>query len=390
MSNHPEIHPFRIEIPDADLQDLRDRLAHTRWPSEIEGAEWSRGAPVAYLRQLTEYWGTGFDWRVQEARLNRYPQFTTTIDGQNIHFLHVRSPEENAQPLMLVHGWPGSILEFIHLIEPLTNPKAHGGDAADAFHVVIPSIPGFGFSGPTREPGWNDQRVAAAFLELMTRLGYERFGAQGGDSGAIISPEMGRLAPDRLIGVHVNAATQGFMPYGAIDDEELTTFSEAEKARVERINRWSAEQSAYAYQQSTRPQTIAYALADSPIGQLAWIIQHFKEWKDPEDALPEDVFDRDLLLANVSIYWLTNTGGSAANFYYETASRWGVEAEGTPTVPTGVAAFAQDIAIRRYAEAGNNIVHWSDFDRGGHFAALEVPDLLLGDIRTFFRTVRRS
>ncbi len=383
-----EIRPFRIDVPEADLDDLRERLGRTRWPSEVAGAEWSRGAPVGYVQALTEYWRTDFSWRQQEARLNEFPQFTTAVDGEQIHFLHIQSPEPDALPLMLIHSWPGSVVEYIHVLEPLTNPRAHGGDPRDAFHLVVPSIPGFGFSGPVSQPGWNEARVAEAFVEVMSRLGYERFAVHGGDAGAIIAPAMGRAAPDRVGGVHVSAATQGFMPYGDIPPEELETFTDRERARVERIAYWAANQSAYAYVQSTRPQTLAYSLADSPVGQLAWIMQHFKELTEPADALPEDIIDRDLLLTNVMLYWITNTGGSSANFYYEGASAWGAEPEGPPTVPTGVAVFAEDISIRRYAEAGNHIVHWTDFDRGGHFAALEVPELLAEDMRAMFRELR--
>ena len=381
------IRPFRIDIPQADLDDLTERLARTRWPDELPGVGWSRGVPLDYLKQLAGYWRDGYDWRKHEARLNELPQFTTTIDGQPIHFLHIRSPEPEALPLILTHGWPGSIMEFLNVIGPLADPRAHGGDPGDAFHLVIPSLPGYGLSGPTREPGWTTDRTASAWAELMARLGYRRYGAQGGDWGAFVSPELGRIDPEHVVGVHVNAATMGFIPFGPVDPEELATFTDAEKARLDRLNRFLSDQNGYFQIQATRPQTLAYGLTDSPVGQLAWIVEKFKEWTDPAKELPTDAVDRDHLLTNVMLYWLTGTAGSSAGTYYENmhAGSWG---KPPSTTPTGVAVFAEDVAIRRYAEGGNNITHWTEFDRGGHFAAMEAPDLLVGDVRAFFRGVR--
>jgi pimeloyl-ACP methyl ester carboxylesterase len=381
------IRPFRIDLPQADLDDLRDRLHRTRWPDELPDVGWTRGVPLGYLKELAGYWADGYDWRKQEARLNELPQFTTTIDGTNVHFLHVRSPQPEALPLILTHGWPGSVVEFLDVIGPLSDPRAHGGDPADAFHLVIPSIPGYGLSGPTREAGWTTSRVARAWTELMARLGYQRYGAQGGDWGAFVSPELGRLDPDHAVGVHVNAATFGFIPFGPVDPQELATFTDTEKARLERLNTSTAGPgNGYFEVQATRPQTLAYALTDSPVGQLAWIVEKFKEWTHAADV-PEDAVDRDQLLTNVMLYWLTGTARSSADLYYENlhAGSWG---QPPGTTPTGVAVFAEDYAIRRYAERGNNIVHWTEFDRGGHFAAMEAPDLLVGDVRTFFRGVR--
>ena len=381
------IRPFRIDIPQADLDDLRERLARTRWPDELPGVGWSRGVPLAYLQELAEYWRTVYDWRAWEARLNAYPQFTTTIDGAKVHFLHVRSPEPHALPLILTHGWPGSIVEFLDIIGPLTDPRAHGGDPADAFDVVVPSIPGYGFSGPTRDAGWTTARVARAWAELMRRLGNARYGAQGGDWGAFVSPELGRIDADHVVGVHVNAATMGFIPFGPVEPDELASFTDAEKLRLDRLNRFQADGNGYFQIQATRPQTLAYALTDSPVGQLAWIVEKFKEWSYPSAELPEQAIARDRILTDVMLYWLTGTAGSSARTYYENmhASSWGQQ---PGTTPTGVAVFAEDVAIRRFAERGNNIVHWSDFERGGHFAALEAPDLLVADVRDFFRTVR--
>ena len=389
-TTHPSdttIRPFRIDVPQADLDDLRDRLRRTRWPDELPGVGWSRGVPLGYLKELAGYWADGYDWRKQEARLNELPQFTTTIDGANVHFLHVRSPQPHALPLLLTHGWPGSIVEFLDVIGPLTDPRAHGGDPADAFHLVIPSIPGYGLSGPTREPGWTTGRVARAWAELMARLGYQRYGAQGGDWGAFVSPELGRVDPDRVIGVHVNAATLGFIPFGPVDPDELATFTDAEKQRLERLNTSTAGPgNGYFEVQATRPQTLAYALTDSPVGQLAWIVEKFKEWTHAAEV-PEDAVDRDQLLTNVMLYWLTGTANSSARLYYENLHA-GFAAPQPVTVPTGVAVFAEDYAIRRYGERGHNIVQWTEFDRGGHFAAMEAPDLLVGDVRSFFRGQR--
>jgi pimeloyl-ACP methyl ester carboxylesterase len=389
-TTHPSdttIRPFRIDVPQADLDDLRDRLRRTRWPDELPGVGWSRGVPLAYLKELAGYWADGYDWRKQEARLNEHPQFTTTIDGANVHFLHVRSREPHALPLLLTHGWPGSIVEFLNAIGPLTDPRAHGGDPADAFHLVIPSIPGYGLSGPTREPGWTTGRVARAWAELMARLDYQRYGAQGGDWGAFVSPELGRVDPDHVVGVHVNAATLGFIPLGPVDPEELASFTDAEKQRLERLNSSTAGPgNGYFEVQAHRPQTLAYALTDSPVGQLAWTVERFKEWTHDADV-PEDAVDRDQLLTNVMLYWLTGTASSSGRMYYENMHA-GFSPQPPATTPTGVAVFAEDHAIRRYGERGNNIVHWTEFDRGGHFAAMEVPDLLVGDVRSFFRGLR--
>lgn len=381
------ITPFRINVSDDDLEDLRRRLARTRWPDELPEVGWRYGVPVGYLKELAEYWRTSYDWRRYEAELNGFAQFTTQIDGANVHFLHVRSTEPDALPLIITHGWPGSIVEFLNIIGPLTDPRAHGGDPADAFHLVIPSIPGYGFSGPTHDVGWTTARVAKAWAELMSRLGYERYGAQGGDWGAFVSPELGRIYPDHVVGVHVNAATFGFIPFGPVDPDELSTFTDAEKARLGRLEKYMADMNGYFQIQATRPQTLAYGLSDSPAGQLAWIVEKFKEWTDSSAELPEDAVGRDHMLTNVMLYWLTGTAASSARLYYENMHSLSWDQRPSRT-PTGVAVFAEDVAIRRYGERGNNIVHWSDFERGGHFAAMEVPDLLIGDVREFFRGLR--
>jgi len=381
------ITPFTIDIPQEALDDLAARLGRARFAETIPGSGWDLGTDREALEELVAHWREGYDWRAWEARLNTLPQFVTEIDGQRIHFLHIRSQVETATPLMLVHGWPGSFIEFLDAIGPLTDPVAHGGAEADAFHVVIPSLPGFTFSGPTRERGWNAARIARAFAALMARLGYDRYGVQGGDFGAFVAPEMARVAPDHVIGAHVNAATAGFIPWGEVSAEEKATFSEGERVRLERLAAWNAEGSAYFQVMATKPQTLAFGLADSPLGQLSWMLEKFHDWTDNPDGTLAGRIDRDRVLTNVMLFWLTNTAATSAQLYWESmhANEW---PQGRPEPPVGVANFAQDVAIRRYGEQGYRIVHWSEFDRGGHFAAMEVPDLLVGDVRAFFASLR--
>ena len=383
-----EIRSFRIAVPQADMDDLAGRLDRTRWPDELPGVGWSRGVPLDYLRELDDYWATSFDWRKQEARLNQFPQFLTTIDGQPIHFLHVRSPEPEALPLLVTHGYPGSIVEFTEVIGPLTDPAAHGGEPADAFHVVVPSLPGFGFSTPVREPGWALARTTRAWAELMARLGYDRYGAQGGDIGAGVTGMLGSLDPGHVVGVHINtdplAVAAVALPPAEQADQAAAT--EAHKASLARMRQFQADGLGYLQLQTTRPQTVAYALTDSPVGQLAWIAEKFKEWTDPAAELPDDAVDRDQRLANVSLYWVTATGTSAAWFLYEAAHAG--EWPAPSTVPQGWAVFASDPLVRRLVDPDQRIGHWSEFDRGGHFAAMEAPDLLVSDVRAFFRALR--
>jgi epoxide hydrolase len=380
-----EVNPFRIDIPQADVDDLRERLARTRWPEELAGVGWDRGVPVGYLRDLAEYWRTDYDWRRHEARVNDYPQFTTTIDGLELHFVHVRSPEADALPLLLIHGWPGTFIDFLNLVGPLADPRSHGADPANAFDVVIPSIPGHGFSGPLENPGWTHGRCAAAYTSLMGRLGYDRYGVQGGDHGAFQAPLVGRLDPQRVVGVHLNA----LLTFPSGDADELIGLTDTENDRLARLNQFQAEQLGYVQIQGTRPQTIAYGLTDSPVGQLAWIIEKFKEWTDPNHELPEQAIDRDRLLTNVSVYWLTATAGPSAQLYYEAnhdPALWTPRDKGK--VPTGVAVSRHDITIRRLAERDHNVVHWTDLERGGHFLAMEEPGLLVDDMREFFGALR--
>jgi pimeloyl-ACP methyl ester carboxylesterase len=380
MTESTDIHPFRIDIPQADLDDLHDRLARTRWPHGIAGVGWERGIPLDYLRKLAAYWADGFDWRAQEAALNAYPQFTTTIDGANVHFLHVRSAVPGAVPLLLLHGWPGGVIEFLDLVGPLTAPGPGDGPA---FHLVIPSLPGYGFSGPLPGPGWTDGRTAAAMAELMVRLGYERYGIQGGDVSAFIAPLLGRTAPDRVLGVHVNALLTFPHP------EVMGSLTEAERGRLAGMQEWQEKLGAYMQLHGTRPQTIAASLHDSPAGQLAWIVEKFKDWTDPAAKLPEDAVDRDRILADVSVYWFTQTAGSSAHTYFERfndAGMWGPVERGT--VPTAVAVFPPDFSVRPLAERVHNVVRWSEFAHGGHFAALETPEVLVTELREFFGSLR--
>jgi pimeloyl-ACP methyl ester carboxylesterase len=397
MTTTFDIRPFRIAIPQADLDDLQQRLARTRFADELPLAVrssgkpgpvppgWEYGVPVDHLRELVEYWRDGYDWRAWEATLNAHPQFTTEIDGQNIHFLHVRSPRPDATPLILTHGWPGSVVEYLDLIGPLTDPGAHGGDPADAFHVVIPSVPGFGFSGPTHDTGWSRYRVAAAWAELMRRLGYDRYGVHGNDGGSLISPEVGRIDPDHVTGVHV---TQVFS-FASGDPDEIAALSEEDAAKFA-FGQWFVQnRGAYDKLQSTEPQNIAHALADSPAGQLGWSLQLFGT------ALP-----RDFVLTNVMIYWLTGTAASSARFYFEDAEAApphqksngrGTAGPSEPTtVPLGLANFAFDYpSVRAFADRDHeNIVSWNVYDRGGHFATQDAPDLLVNDLRRFFRALR--
>jgi epoxide hydrolase len=381
------IREFHIEVPEADLDDLRERLARTRWPAQLPGAGWDRGVPVDYLAGLAEYWGTGYDWRRHEERLNQFPQFVTEIDGQTIQFLHVRSPEPDALPLIVTHGYPSSVAEFLQVIGPLTDPRAHGGDPADAFHVVAPSLPGFGFSAPVRQPGWDSTRTAKAWVELMRRLGYRRYGAHGGDIGAGVSGELGIHDRDGVVGAHVVTDPTALALIGGMLPEEADEMTDAQKTRLGELRRWEADGRGYLQIQSTRPQTMAYGLNDSPVAQLAWIVEKFQEWTSPAAAVPEEAVDPDDLLTNVSIYWFTGTGTSAANFIYEAAHAerdWGA----TSPAPVGMAVFAADDLLRYVLNRDGHIEHWSEFDSGGHFPAMEVPDLLIDDVRTFFRRYR--
>jgi epoxide hydrolase len=372
---------FRIAVPDDDLDDLRQRLARTRWPEPECVDDWSQGIPLDYTRELAAYWADSYDWRAREALLNRFDQFTTDIDGLNIHFIHQRSPHDDAFPLIITHGWPGSIVEFHKVIGPLTDPTTHGGRAEDAFHVVCPSLPGYGFSGKPTRTGWGIGKVAQAWETLMTRLGYHRYGAQGGDWGAAVTTMIGRNGhKNHSAGIHLN------MPL-AFPPAEMITPSPEEQAAVESMAHYRKWDSGYSKQQSTRPQTLGYGLVDSPAGQLAWIVEKFWSWMDC-DGHPENVLTRDELLDNVMMYWATASAASSARMYWESFNFFGKF--GRVELPTGIAAFPKEIfrAPRHWCEATYNVTHWTKMPRGGHFAAFEQPELFVDDVRKFFATVR--
>jgi pimeloyl-ACP methyl ester carboxylesterase len=397
MTNPSQIRPFRIEIPQADLDDLRARLASTRWPATPRVDDWSRGVPAGYLKGLAEYWATGFDWRAHEAALNEIPQFSTEIDGQTTHFFHVRSPEPDALPLILTHGWPSSPVEFLKLIGPLTDPRGHGADPADAFDVVLPSLPGYGFSNPIGAAGFNLFGVAQYWAQLMSRLGYQRYAAHGTDVGSGVAGMLPMVDPRHVAGVHLSGTVASIPSGPAL---ELDGLSGTDRARAEKFNTFRDEGQGYLIMQSTRPQTLAYSLNDSPAGQLAWIVEKFYEWTDPAASTPEDAVDRDQLLTNVSIFWFTGSGASAAHAVYDGMRAWRAFAAQQDSgatqhrpdeqsgPPTGVAVFAADTTIRSLMDPSGKIGHWSEYDRGGHFAAMEVPELLAADIRVFCRPLR--
>lgn len=370
-----DIRPFRIAVPDEELADLRGRLSRTRWPDRECVADWSQGIPLDYTRELAAYWAGDYDWRAREARLNTFDQFVTEIDGLDIHFIHQRSANPDALPLVITHGWPGSVVEFTKVIEPLTRD----------FHVVCPSLPGYGFSGKPAATGWKVERIAKAWDTLMRRLGYPRYGAQGGDWGAAVTTQLGRDAGEGngCVAIHTN------MPLG-MPTGDLANPSAEEREALEALAYYQQWDSGYSKQQSTRPQTLGYGLADSPAGQLAWIIEKFWGWTDC-DGHPENVLTRDELLDNVMIYWVTNSGASSARLYWESFGSFGGggAAPKKVEVPTGVARFPREIlkAPRSWCESGYTITHWTDMPRGGHFAAFEQPDLFVADVRAFFASV---
>ncbi|WP_433714914.1 epoxide hydrolase family protein [Nocardia sp. CA-084685] len=385
MSTEQDIRPFRIEIPQDRIDDLHARLANTLWPDEIPGGGWDKGASISYMKDLAEYWRSEYDWRAVEARLNQLPQFVTDIDGQQLHFLHVRSPEPDAVPLVLSHGWPGSFIEFLDVIGPLSDPRAYGGNPADAFHLVIPSLPGFAFSEPGPKVGdGSTEQFAQVVAKLMARLGYDRYGAQGGDAGFFVSTELGRIATDHMVGIHVNGPIT--LPSWS-DDGTEPDYSPEDRAKLDKLTgSASYTRFGYAMVQAGRPQTLAIGMHDSPAGLLAWIVDLFQRWTNPALELPDEAVDRDALLTNISLYWFTRTFVSSIRLYGEGDS-WGMPARNSG-VPTAAAVFAGDNSIRVLAERQHNIVRWTEYDRGGHFAAMEAPDLLTSDVRAFFRSLR--
>jgi len=378
-----EITPFRIDIPEAEVRDLQARLANTRWPVDV-ATDWSRGTPVSYARGLAERWASDYDWRAAEQRLNEFPQFIANVDGQPIHFVHVRSAVAEATPLLLAHGYPSSFVEFSRMIGPLVDPEAHGGRAQDAFHVVIPSLPGFGFSTPVVRPGLGIKQAAAAFDAIMLALGYERYGVHGGDVGAGVAEELSILAGERIIGSLVVTDP------GAIATEYTPPtdhLSPEEQERLQTLKAARAEDFGYLALQTTRPQSIAYGLTDSPVMQLTWIIEKVREWTDPARELPEDAVDIDHLLTLVSVYWFGKGGAGAANFLYEAMhaeASWGR----THDRPQGFVSFGEEPLVRRVLDPNQERAYWNEHPDGGHFPSMEQPDLVVGDLRAFFATFR--
>ena len=379
-----EITPFRVDVPDAVLDDLYERLARIRFPEQLPDAGWDYGTERSYLQELVEHWRTRYDWRAREARMNELDHFLAEVDGQRVHFVHARSPEPDALPLVISHGWPGSIVEFLDVVGPLSDPRAHGGDPADAFHVVTPSLPGYAFSGPTQERGWDVRRIAEAFAMLMAGLGYDRYGAQGGDWGSMISTQLALVDPEHVCGVHLNMLVASAPP-----GDDLSTLTEAEQRALADAAAYFEHDSGYMKIQATKPQTIGYALDDSPAGLAAWIVEKFRSWSDCDGDV-ERSFTKDQLLDDIMCYWVTGTAHSSARLYYETTRSGRFGPGERVEVPTGAAVFPREIfrVPRRWAEHSFNLVHWTEMPRGGHFAAMEVPDLFVDDVRTFFRALR--
>jgi pimeloyl-ACP methyl ester carboxylesterase len=375
-----EVRPFSISIEQSDLDDLRARLHATRWPEAELVDDWSQGTPLAYAKELATYWADEYDWRAREAELNRFDHFVTELEGLDIHFIHQRSPHEGAFPLLITHGWPGSIVEFNKVIAPLVDPVAHGGRAEDAFHVVCPSLPGYGFSAKPSETGWGVEKIAEVWDALMARLGYDQYGAQGGDWGSAVTAQIGRNGGG-CIAIHTN------MPMGRPTPEAMENPTERDKAALAGFTFYNEWDSGYSKQQSTRPQTVGYGLVDSPVGQMAWIVEKFWAWTDC-DGHPENALSRDEMLDNIMLYWLNGAGASSARLYWQSFNN--ISGTGRVEVPTGVASFPKEIirSPRAWCEPGYNITHWTEMDRGGHFAAFEQPEAFVTDVRTFFATVR--
>jgi pimeloyl-ACP methyl ester carboxylesterase len=376
-----EITPFSIAASDAEIDDLKRRLAATRWPDAETVNDWSQGIPLAYVQEVCAYWGEKYDWRAREAKLNQFAQFKTDVDGLGIHFIHVRSEEPDAMPLVITHGWPGSVVEFQKVIGPLTDPVAHGGNASDAFHVVCPSMPGYGFSDKPTTTGYGVDKIADTWASLMAKLGYDRYVAQGGDWGAMVTNQIGLRDTEHCACIHLN------MPIVAPDPETMADLLPIEQRALKGMQHYQDFDSGYSKQQSTRPQSLGYGLVDSPAGQAAWILEKFWSWMDC-NGHPENALTRDELLDNVMLYWLPATGASSARLYWES---FGTPSLDPVTVPTGCSIFPKEIfqSSRRWAEKKfTNLVHWNELEAGGHFAAFEQPEVYVDEIRTCFRNVR--
>lgn len=381
----PQIIPFTAEIPQSQLDDLQQRLSRTRWPDQETVQDWNQGIPLAYTRELAQYWADTYDWRRFEKKLNQWPQFITEIDGIDIHFIHRRSPHENALPLIISHGWPGSVVEFHKVIDALADPTAHGGKAEDAFHVVVPSLPGYGFSGKPTKAGTSTKKIGVMWGQLMARLGYSRYVAQGGDWGSIITQSMGHTETEHCAGIHIN------MPIVTPDPETMDNLTPQESAALEAMGFYQKWDSGYFKQQSTRPQTVGYGLADSPVGQMAWIIEKFYAWMDCErDGFkhPENTLGKDELLDNVMMYWLNNTGASSARLYWESVGKQDLN---QIHMPVGCSIFPKEFirSSRRWAQKRyTQLIHWNELDSGGHFAAFEQPAVFVNEVRNAFTSLR--
>ncbi|HJM28593.1 MAG: epoxide hydrolase [Acidimicrobiales bacterium] len=375
-----EIKPFTINISEEQLVDLRDRINNTRWAEQECVEDWTQGIPLTYVREVADYWANQYDWREREEYLNSFDHYQTNINDLDIHFIHQQSPHPDAYPLIITHGWPGSIVEFHKVIQPLVDPTAHGGNAEDAFHVICPSLPGYGFSGKPSISGWGVEKIAETWDQLMVRLGYENYGAQGGDWGAAVTTQIGRNV-GHCDGIHIN------MPIGRPTPESLQDPTDEEKSALEGLTYYQEWDSGYSKQQSTRPQTLGYGLVDSPVGQMAWIIEKFWSWMDC-DGHPENTLTRDELLDNVMLYWLTASGASSARLYWESFGSFGGGEK--VEIPTGVASFPKEIirSPRRWCEESYNITHWTTMPEGGHFGAFEQPEIFVKDLRLFFKTIR--
>ena len=375
------VHPFQINIAPSDIDDLNARLAATRWPEAATVPDWGQGIPLSYVQEVCEYWRSSHDWRATETRLNALPQFRTDIDGLGVYFLHLRSPEPDAVPLILTHGWPGSVVEFLKVIGPLSDPRAHGGNASDAFHVVVPGLPGYGFSDKPVSTGWGVEGVAHAWATLMPRLGYDKYFAQGGDWGAAITTSIGVQDQKNCLGIHLN------MPVVGPDKTTFDDLTDKEKSALASGRYYQDWDSGYSKQQSTRPQTVGYGLTDSPSGQAAWILEKFYQWTDC-DGYPENVLTRDEMLDNIMLYWVTKSAASSARFYWESFAK---PSRDQVTVPAGISIFPKEIfrTSKRWAERRyTNLVYWNELDKGGHFAAFEQPTTFIDEVRACFRTVR--
>jgi len=380
-----DIKPFKIKISDEELEDLNKRLAATRWPEKETVKDWSQGVPLSYIKEICDYWVNEYDWKSREEYYNTFTQFITDVDGIDIHFIHIKSPHKEAKPLIISHGWPGSIVEFHKIINPLIDPVSHGGKAEDAFHIVCPTLPGYGFSGKPSQPGTGVEKIAELWDLLMNKIGYNKYFAQGGDWGSAITISIGKQNRGSCEGIHVN------MPFAPPTKEAIENPSDRDKLAFEGLNYYQEWGSGYSKQQSTRPQTLGYGLADSPIGQASWIIEKFYEWTDC-DGHPENILNKEELLDNIMFYWLTKSASSSARLYWESFGSFGGNPEEKLLIPVGCSIFPKEISRtpRSWAEqVYSNIVYWNELEKGGHFAAFEQPELFINEIRSCFRLIRK-